>query len=250
MTLEETLGIAAQLRDIEWVAQKVTKEGGEGGEEKVVLVGHSFGGFLATLWAAEFPERVHSLLLLVPASVLALPCSSPELDLFAKLEGMLEEEGDREELLDFKKRYFDFGSLPQKKEEDLSRLQQEFGEWFMKALSSSSSSSSSPPPSLPKIEETSWIGGWATYASYLSMGMEHDYRPALKARLNNAPFKTIVCHAEKDIMGEEAAKEYSELFPPGMVETHVLPNAGHFLLEDQVDQLEGMLEELLESQSV
>ncbi len=50
-TLEQTLGISAQVADIERIRRIL-------GEEKLIMVGHSFGGFLASLYAAEFPEHV------------------------------------------------------------------------------------------------------------------------------------------------------------------------------------------------
>src|SRR5439155_15020446 len=63
--LERTLGIGAQVADIERIRRIL-------GEEKLILMGHSFGGFLAAMYAAEFPERVEALVLVAPAGVLVL----------------------------------------------------------------------------------------------------------------------------------------------------------------------------------
>src|SRR5688572_3324907 len=49
--LERKLGIGAQIADIERI-RLILKQ------EKLILLGHSFGGFLATMYATEFPERV------------------------------------------------------------------------------------------------------------------------------------------------------------------------------------------------
>jgi proline iminopeptidase len=43
------------------------------GGGKLMLVGHSFGGFLASLYAAEFPQHVKALILIAPADVLVFP---------------------------------------------------------------------------------------------------------------------------------------------------------------------------------
>ena len=64
--LDQTLGIGAQVADMERIRQIL-------GEEKLLIIGHSFGGFLASLYAAEFPERVEAMILVAPADVLVMP---------------------------------------------------------------------------------------------------------------------------------------------------------------------------------
>ena len=64
--LDQTLGIGAQIADIERI-RRILKE------EKLLLIGHSFGGFIAALYAAEFPEHVEKLILVAPAGVLTPP---------------------------------------------------------------------------------------------------------------------------------------------------------------------------------
>jgi proline iminopeptidase len=54
--LERTLGFGAQIADVERVRRIL-------GEERLVVVGHSFGALIATLYAAEFPEHVSALVL-------------------------------------------------------------------------------------------------------------------------------------------------------------------------------------------
>ena len=53
--LDQTLGLGAQVADIERIRQIL-------GEEKLILIGHSFGGFIASLYAAEFPDNVEALI--------------------------------------------------------------------------------------------------------------------------------------------------------------------------------------------
>ena len=52
--LEKTLGLGAQIADLERIRRIL-------GRDKLTLIGHSFGGLIAMLYAAEFPERVEKL---------------------------------------------------------------------------------------------------------------------------------------------------------------------------------------------
>lgn len=65
-TLEQTLGLGAQIADIERIRRLL-------GDEKLILMGHAWGGFLALLYAAEFPDRIDALILVFPADVLVMP---------------------------------------------------------------------------------------------------------------------------------------------------------------------------------
>ena len=67
--MDKTLGLGAQIADIERIRQIM-------GEDQLILVGHSFGGFLAALYAAEFPEHVKALILVAPAEMLVMPPDS------------------------------------------------------------------------------------------------------------------------------------------------------------------------------
>ncbi len=48
---------------VEWLAEQLPKE------EKVVLLGHSFGGQLATRFAAQYPKRLSKLILIASAGI-------------------------------------------------------------------------------------------------------------------------------------------------------------------------------------
>jgi proline iminopeptidase len=66
LLLDRTLGLGAQVADIERIRRIL-------GEEKLILIGHSVGGFLAALYAAEFPEHVTAMVLVAPADFLVSP---------------------------------------------------------------------------------------------------------------------------------------------------------------------------------
>ena len=81
-TLDQTLGLGAQIADIERIRQIL-------GDDKLILIGHSWGGFLASLYAAEFPEHVEALILVSPANTLIMPQPDAESDLFAAVRAKL-----------------------------------------------------------------------------------------------------------------------------------------------------------------
>src|SRR5262249_47253618 len=70
--LNSTLGLGAQIADIERIRRIL-------GDEKLILIGHSFGAFIASLYAAEFPEHVEKIVLVAPASLLVMPIKSGNL---------------------------------------------------------------------------------------------------------------------------------------------------------------------------
>ena len=217
--LEQTLGIGTQVADIERIRRRL-------GVEKIDVVGHSFGGFIATCYAAEFPQHVKSLSLLVPAAVLVLP--SKDGDLFSMVEAKLQERGNQEYVEEFKafmKLYLDFGSLPKETDETLAARQAGFAQHYYRAVEGVDES-----PTKPTVDEK-MIGGMACYATFLSMGMEHDYIPALKERLSGATFPVTIIHGAKDFIPESTSRKYVDLFPPGQVQFHTIEDCDHDLFD-------------------
>ena len=208
--LDKTLGLGAQIADIERIRQIL-------GDEKLVLVGHSFGGFLASLYAAEFPARVKALVLVAPASVLVMP--SKEGDLFDQVGNLLPA-NLKNDYADFRKRYFDFSHIFTKNEADLVALNSEFPKYYGAALRARNLT----PPAGRGVSEN---GGWMVYAMYMSMGKRHDYRQALKSV--KAP--VLVVHGDLDLQPEKADRLYAECFPNSSLE--VVKGAGHFMYDEQ-----------------
>jgi proline iminopeptidase len=209
--LEQTLGLSAQIADIERIRQIL-------GEEKLIIIGHSFGAFQASLYAAEFPEHVESLILVTPAPMLLMPMPLP--GLFDRVEERLPEEmlDDYQRWLE---KYFDFRNIFSQTEDDLVALNEEFARYFMATEASSDIS----------VSESVHPGGWMVHAMYMSMGQRHDYRPAME--VVKAP--VLVVHAADDIVQvEEASRSYLEVFPQAQFE--VIDGGGHMVFYDQPDK--------------
>jgi proline iminopeptidase len=204
--LDNVLGISAQLADIERI-RRILKL------DKVIIVGHSYGGFLATLYAVEFPEHVEKMVLIAPAGVLKMPVEEGGID---QLKDYLPEDM-KSEYENFLSRYFNYGNIFLKSEKELAELNSEFVKFFGAALKTKGIE-------LPEGSETDAesIGGWMVHAMYLSLGMKYDLRDELKKV--DAP--VLVVHGEKDVMLPSVSKEYADLFVNG--EFKVVPKASHF----------------------
>ncbi len=205
-TLERKLGLGAQIADIERVRRIL-------GEERVVIVGHSFGAFIASLYAAEFPEHVAGMILIAPATIVKMPGEHP--DLFTTIRERLPEER-RAAFDDWLDRYLDMSGLFDRSETELAALTREMGPFWKEAMAKQGVSGADPDL------DTETNGGWMTFAMYFSMGMRHDYSPHL-ARVT-AP--VLVVHGERDLQPEAASREYLDYFPNA--ELVVIPKAGHF----------------------
>jgi proline iminopeptidase len=218
--LERTLGIGAQVADIEQIRRIL-------GQDKLVLLGHSFGGFLAAMYAAEFPERVESLILVAPAGVLVLP---DEKDGFfdvvrARLPASAQAEYDR-----FLKEYLDFGSVFSRSEAELAQRNRTLGEYFLRAEGAGGQT--------PPIDN----GGWMVQAMYFSMGRRHDYRAALK----NVQAPVLVIHGEGDLVPERLSRAYADAFPRGRLHVMRGAKADHFLMSEPPDGFSELLTAFLE----
>ena len=204
-TLEHTLGIGAQLADIERIRQIL-------GDEQLILIGHSWGGFLATLYAAEFPERVAALVLVAPADMLVMP--QPGGDLFAtvrqRLPAAMQPEFDA-----YLKEYLNFGDVFTKSEADLQAANRAFGKYYQLATGLS----------LPK--QGAEIGGWMVQAMYFSIGQRHDYRTVL----GQITAPTLVLHGEEDLQRATVSQGYVDLLVNAQLVT--IPDASHFMFEEQ-----------------
>lgn len=221
-TLDRTLGLGAQIADIERIRQIL-------GKEKLIVMGHSFGGFLASLYAAEFPEHVEALVLIAPAETLVMPSDS---DLFAEIKALLPDEmkSDYEAYL---KRYLDYGSIFSRNEAEFVALNDEMARYYSAALRTRGLN-------LPEEQSKALSGGWMVHAMYLSMGIKHDYRE----RLRGVTAPVLVIHGQLDLQSEKSSRLYAETFPNA--EFRVIDNAGHFAWVEQPEAFARVVGEFLD----
>jgi proline iminopeptidase len=212
VTLESGLGIGTQLADLERIRQIL-------GQEKLIVIGHSFGGFLASMYAAEFPEHVESLVLVAPADTLVFPRKD---GFFTQIRQRLPA-ARQAEFDAFLAQYLNFGRLFTRSEAEWSALNLQAGKYFLEAADKLSDPAFRDRP--PKI------GGWMVQAMYLSMGRRHDYRAALQRV--TAP--VLVLHGADDILPESGSRQYVESLPHARLEV-ISGKSGktsHFLFSDQ-----------------
>jgi proline iminopeptidase len=210
--LDRTLGLGAQIADIERIRHIL-------GDDKLILIGHSWGGFLASLYAAEFPEHVEALVLVSPANVLIMPQPDSDSDLFASVRAELSPE-EQAEFDVFMEEYFNFNGLFSKSEVDLIAMNEKFGEYYIKTVDVTEMDSGSRPRP----------GGWMVWAQYISMGQRHDYSKALK----DVNIPVLVIHGAIDLQSESASRLYSDAFPNAVFA--VIQDASHFSFEQQPEQ--------------
>jgi proline iminopeptidase len=215
--LNKTLGLGAQIADIERIRRIL-------GVEKITLVGHSFGGFMAALYAAEFPERVERLVLISPADMLVMPQESG--GLFPLVRERLPE-SQRAEYDTFLKEYLGFGNIFSKSEADLVELNRRFGDYFGAAY----------PTALPADPARS--GGWMVWGIYLSLGRHHDFRAAMRS----TAFPVLILHGADDLQTETTTRQYLGIYPNA--EFAVIPGAAHFSFEENADEFARVVGEFL-----
>jgi proline iminopeptidase len=222
LTLDRSLGLGAQIADIERIRRIM-------GDEKLILIGHSWGGFLASLYAAEFPEHVEALLLISPANTLVIPQTDAGSDLFGSVRAVLPLK-EQVEFDEFMKKYFDFKQLFKKSDAELVALNEQFGKYYMRVVKT-------PIATLPKQGKP---GGWMVWGMYVSMGQHHDYRSALQKV--GAP--VVIIHGSKDLQSEASSRLYEKAFRNS--EFAVIKNAGHFAFEEQPEQFAKIAQNFLE----
>ena len=217
--LDQSLGLGAQIADIERIRRIL-------GDDQLILVGHSWGGFLASLYAAEFPEHVAALILVSPAYTLVMPQPDASSDLFASVREKLPQ--DEQAGYDtFMADYLNFNTLFQKSEADLVAMNEQFGRYYVQAIHS-------------QLPQQGRAGGWMAWGMYVSMGQRHDYRAAL--RQVRAP--VLVIHGAEDLQSEAATQTYADAFPNAQFA--VIERAGHFSFEDQPEEFARIVGQFLD----
>lgn len=223
--LEQTLGIGAQIADIERI-RRILKE------DKLLLIGHSFGGFIAALYAAEFPERVEKLVLVAPAGMLTPP--RKENNIFETVRSRIPEK-ELPKYDSLIKEYFNFGSIFSKSDNNLVDLHTQIGHYLLKGMGYDISLMETPPTP----------GGWSSFAVYFSIGKSPDYRDAVA----NITVPTLILHGDDDDISLNGSKKYEEFIPNakfisiGCSDTTTV--SGHFIFDDCPDQFAAAVREFL-----
>lgn len=207
--LDAALGLAAQIADIERIRRVLRCE-------RIVLVGHSFGAFLAALYAAEFPRNVEALVLCAPADLLVFPIEGG--GLFEIVRARLPDRL-KDSYATFLDQYLDFSNVFERSEAELAAQQRELARYYAEAGGLGPAASTQPIP-----EDN---GGWMPVAVYFSMGLRHDYRAAMREIA--AP--TLVLHGADDLQPQAVSERYAQLIP--LSELHVIDGAGHMMFDDR-----------------
>ncbi|WP_221029640.1 alpha/beta fold hydrolase [Actomonas aquatica] len=221
--LDKTLGIATQLADLERVRRELVGEG----DEPVVLIGHSFGGFLAAMYAAEFPPYVEALVLVAPADVLVFP--SEEGDLFERVAARLPAQTTAE-FKSYMENYLDFPAHLGRSETEMRQLNITFANYYLASLGQ---------PPLPRHQQE-WTGGWLAQALYIGLGQRHDYTKAL-GRIS-AP--CLVLHGSADMILPQSSARYAQLIP--RAKFTVIEGAGHHVFADRPEAFANRVEVFLD----
>lgn len=200
--LERTLGLAAQVADIERIRRIL-------GDEKLVLIGHSFGGLIAALYAAEFPERVGALVLVAPATLLVMPARDG--NLYENIRSRLPA-AQRAAYDAWLTEYMNFRTMFAKTEKQLAAEHLRSSE-FLRAVTGQKFQTPA------HIEDA---GGWVVRALYLSLGSHHNWRKSMRAVA--AP--VLVLHGENDLQPETATRLWAFALPTARFD--VISDCSHF----------------------
>ena len=228
--LEQTLGIGAQIADIKRI-RRILKE------QKLLLIGHSFGGFIAALYAAEFPEHVEKLILVAPAGVLTPP--RKENNIFDAVRDKIPE-NEQSNYDSLVKEYFHFGDIFSKSDDDLVNLHSQVGHYLLMGMGYDSSlMDTGPTPA-----------GWSAFAVYFSIGKSPDYRDAVA----NITAPTLILHGDDDDISLNGSREYEEFIPNvkfisvGCSDTSTI--SGHFIFDDCPEEFGAAVRKFLDKNSV
>jgi proline iminopeptidase len=219
--LINALGIEQQIADIERIRRLL-------GQEKIILIGHSFGGFTAALYAAKFPDRVKKLALFAPADIFKMPPSDG--GLYERIKKALPQGKMQKDYDDYLRRFFDYGNIFSRNERELAELNSEFGKYYAAALKNRG---------LPFTETSVSLedaGGWLTPAIFFSLGQSYDRTKELEAII----CPTLVVYADQDlVLSPRDMKTYADNIRNCQVQ--VVAGAGHHFFNDKPEEVAKIL---------
>jgi proline iminopeptidase len=208
--LDAKLGLAQQIADVERLRRAI-------GVDRIDLVGHSFGGLIAALYAIEFPEHTGKLLLIAPAEVVVMP--PKDKGLYEEVRILLQPE-DRKAYDAWLKNFFDYGRIFTRSEEDMRRINAGFIPFYKKAAAAKGKADESIDQTDPEL-----IGGWMMQAIFFSMGQRHDWSAALSRIASPA----MMVYGSSDTGGAAMFDQYKGI--PGLKIVE-LSGGDHFIAYD------------------
>lgn len=225
LALIDRLGIEQQIADIERI-RKILKQ------DKLILIGHSFGAFTAALYALEFPDKVDKLVLVAPATLISMPPADG--GLYEIIKQMLPEHL-LQDYTDFLKRFFDYGSIFNYNEKEHAELNAEFGRFYFSALQNRGIA----------VSDTGFsqkdVGGFLTPALFMSLGRSYDYREAFAA----VSCPTLVIQAADDpVVTPAGIQSYRKAISNCTVK--LINGAGHHCFNDKPEQFAKIVADFLE----
>ncbi len=210
--LDSKLGLGQQVADLERLRVAL-------GADRIDLVGHSFGGLLAGLYAIEFPQHVGKLLLVAPAPLVVFPPASGGLYAEIRRDLPAAEHASYDRWL---KDFLDYGRLFRRTEAELAKLNAAMVPFYEMAATSRGT----PRQAIGRTDPAR-IGGWAMHAVFLSMGRKHDWSAAFASI--RAP--TLLLYGGGDLTEAGSFDQYRAI--PG-IQLVEIAGADHFALYDPV----------------
>jgi proline iminopeptidase len=207
--LDAKLGLAVQVADLERLRRAL-------GVERLDLVGHSFGGLIACLYAIEFPAHVGRILLVAPAPMVVFPPASGGL-YPAIREGL--PEARRAAYDAWLKDFFDYGKLFQRGEAELTALNAGVIPFFRETVAGATGEAGTTADG----NDPALTGGWMMPAVFFGLGQRHDWSAAFAGI--GAPVTLVAGDADLAFDARDAG-QYAVI--PGL-QTATVPGAGHFL---------------------
>jgi proline iminopeptidase len=226
--LESRLGLARHLEDIEKIRRIM-------GHDKITLIGHSFGGFLAALYAVEFPDNVEKLILVEPADMLSFPPTHGGMN---QIQTWLNEDQNSgyEKFLD---EYFNYGSLFKKTENNLAQLNQQYGTFYLQAMRNRFPERETK---LTDTGKTEGIGGFSIHAVYFSLGRKYNYH----RNMRELSVPTLVIHGAMDLYGPEASLDWAASIPGAVY--NEFEDSGHFPFIEEPEEFRMIVGSFLNDQ--
>ena len=204
----KNVGLRTHIADIERI-RRILKQ------EKLILLGHSFGAFIAAMYAAEFPEHVKAIIALSPANLIEFPMEEGT-DLYQLVEQKLTGKR-REQFIAWKAKMLNFNNWFTHNDAGLVKLNGGLMPFFQEAYQSHNGIAFQ----IPQKALTN-MGGWMMQATFISMGLRHDYSDAI------AQIKTpvITIHGDKDLIPARSSQAFADYFVNSTYKS--IANAGHF----------------------